>query len=262
MENKCIECGNPIEEGMLSCPHCGASLGKFEESWYQTNLINIAINPVVSGFDSGRFFRNIIIDFFYCFAFIFIIIPTCFSVFVYSTKMLAETTASFRALVICSTIIVLLFGIFSCGYWVKRIEKLNKMFNPNDEFVVMPIGSYCIQWIGEWLAILLGIAGIMSIFLSFIEVDSIPFFSSFFLFGWAYGLLAMIVAIIIVFVTRFYAESKRALTSIANNTGRLSIHETINLVEKEDGRNGALWNIVYAVSILITITCLIISIFQ
>ena len=129
-----------------------------------------------------------------------------------------------------------------------------KLFNSKDEFVGIPMGTYLYQWVGEWLALLCGICGLLMIILSFLKIENDSWAFVFNLFANRNMGFAVIGAGIFVAVLfRVIAESGRALASIANNTGRQSRGEQVKSLLDEDNPNELFWNIIYTLSILLTI---------
>lgn len=152
----------------------------------------------------------------------------------------------------------LLFAIFSYGYWMKRSHRMDQLYNPKDEFVVIPLGSYYLQWFGEWVALLLGFGGIIAIIVSIIVDRS----SSFVMLmvesiGWYGGIIALASSILIAYLTRIIAEKLRSITSIANNTGRMLLNQTESAEKQTDSyfedSDDTYTNVLYLVCALLTI---------
>ena len=174
-----------MEEISSFCPMCGtsatdenqenSSIEEFEddeEPWYKNDIFHLAIAPLVRKFDNGSFFlliATVIIDILVT---TFLLAQPLQAYNTFKDKALVGATASAKSLELIVAIVILIFAIFTFGYWMKRIKKLKQLFNPKDEFVVIPLGSYLFQWIGEWLSLLLLIGGIMGVVLSFITVNT------------------------------------------------------------------------------------------
>lgn len=156
---------------------------------------------------------------------------------------------------------MLIIAVFSFGYWMKRIRKLDVLFNPNDDFVVIPLGTYLFQWIGEWIALILSIGGIFAIVVSLAHVNT----SSLMLtlisyYGWTGGIFAIIASIIIVFIFRLFAEKLRALAAIANNTSKKQT--IVSDIESDNDNNDMYFNVLYAICIIATVGFMLAAMFS
>lgn len=87
-----------------------------------------------------------------------------------------------KILIMIAVIILLLMSLFSYSYWVKRISFIKLIFDPKDEYVVIPIGTYLFQWVGEWIALLSCVVACIIFILYFISFDSESL-----TIGWNYG---------------------------------------------------------------------------
>ena len=72
----------------------------------------------------------------------------------------------------------------------------------------------------------------------------------------------IVIGIIVAILFRVGAEGSRALTSIANNTGRQSRKEDVKSLLDIDSSNESFWNIIYALSIILTITFALMAMLQ
>jgi len=268
MNTECKECGHILPEGATVCPECGALVNGFtneasEMQWYEMDILSVAIKPIMRWFDSGQFIRDIACGLLSLAAFSFAAAPAWLSFSAYKYHVLVGDSSSEKSLFITILIILLLFGCFSCSYWQKRSRMIVKLFNPKDEFVGVPMGTYLFQWIGEWLAILAGICGTLMIILSFLNINND---------SWAFifnvasnrnlGFYVIGIGILVAIIFRVGAEGSRALTSIANNTGRQSRNEEVKSLLDTDNSNESFWNIVYALSILLSITFALMAVLQ
>ena len=260
MSVECRECGHILPEGASVCPECGASVSAFcndesERQWYEVDVLSVALKPIMRWFDCGQFIRDIVFGMLSLVAFLFAAMPAYLSYITYKYHSLVDSSTSEKSLFISFLVLMLLFCCFSCGYWQKRSRMIAKLFNPKDEFVGVPMGSYLFQWIGEWIAILSGISGVLMVILSFLKIDND---------SWAFifnmvanrnlGFYVIGGGILISVLFRVLSEGSRALTSIANNTGRQSRRESVKSLIDEDDSNESFWNVVYALSIILTIT--------
>ena len=268
MSMKCKECGHPLPEGVIVCPECGASVAEvnndsMDREWYETDIFGVAIAPIMRWFDSGQFIRDIVSGFLSLIAFSFAAVPAWLAYNLHKHKILVDLGSSNKAMILCLLVLLLIFGCFSCGYWAKRGRMIVKLFNRNDEFVGIPMGTYLMQWIGEWLAILAGISGLLMIILSFIKIDND---------NWAFlfnmvanrnmGIYVIGCGILVAVIFRVSAEGGRALASIANNTGRQSRGEDVKSLLDHDLPNELFWNIIYTLSILCTIGFALVAMLQ
>ena len=227
------------------------------------DILSVALKPILRWFDSGQFIRDFVCGLLYLEAFLFAAAPVVLSYYIYKMHVIVGTPSSAKALLLCFLVILLIFGCFSCGYWQKRSQMVVKLFNPKDEFVGIPMGTYLFQWIGEWVAILAGICGVLMIILSFLKIDND---------SWAFvfnmianrnlGFYIIGIGILLAIVFRVGAESGRALASIANNTGRQSRGENVQSLLDADNSNEAFWNVVYSLSIILTITFALMAMLQ
>lgn len=280
---KCSKCGFEMDDNASFCPECGTSVAnenqenntseevineeteddEDDEPWYKTDIFHLAIAPLIRKFDNGSFFLLTAITIIDILAFSFLLYQPIQAYYTYKDKLFEGATASAKSVGFIIAIVVLIFAIFTFGYWMKRIRRLKQLFNPNDEFVVIPLGSYLFQWLGEWLSLLLLIGGIIAIVLSFVTVGS----SSFLLnlisgYGWNAGIIAIIASPIIVFLFRIIAEKVRALTAIANNTSRLHKNNTRTLFDDDEDQDDTMYNVYYIVCIIATVGFLLAAMFS
>lgn len=259
MNIKCEECGHVLPEGASVCPECGASVTgtdyeERERPWYEMDVFDVAITPIVRWFDSGQFIRDFVCGFLSLLAFLLAIAPAVLAYYVHKDKILVGLPSSSKSLLLCFMVLLLIFCCFSCGYWSKRGRMIVKLFNPKDEFVGIPMGTYLFQWLGEWIAILAGILGALMIVLSFLTINNESWAFIFHMFANRnLGFTVIGIGILSAVLFRVSAESGRALASIANNTGRQSRGEEVKSLLDEDDGNELFWNIVYTLSIIATI---------
>lgn len=275
---KCSNCGYEMEDSSSFCPMCGTSVSdenqensseeseeeyEYEdEPWYKNDIFHLAIAPLVRKFDNGSFFlliATVIIDILVT---TFLLAQPLHAYNTFKDKALVGATTSAKSLELIVAIVILIFAIFTFGYWMKRIKKLKQLFNPKDEFVVIPLGSYLFQWIGEWLSLLLLIGGIMGVVLSFITVNTSSFLLNLFAnYGMVGGIIAIAASPIIVFVFRIIAEKIRALTAIANNTSRIH-HNDVQAFADDEEHDDTLYNVLYIICILGTIGFMLAAMFS
>lgn len=164
--------------------------------------------------------------------------------------------SSDKTVVFILVILELITAIFSFSYWMKRMEHLNNIYNANDEFKVIPFGSYLIQWAGEWIGIISGVLGLFILILSIANIKIISFEISFLMdYGLGIGITCIIVGIILVFIFRLVAEKLRVLTVIANNTKSLQNNNTQESSDDdyEEGQYNEYYNFFYIICILTTV---------
>lgn len=272
---KCSKCGYEMEDSSSFCPMCGTSatdenqestsIEEYEddeEPWYKNDIFHLAIAPLVRKFDNGSFFlltATVIIDILVS---TFLLAQPLQAYYTFKNKALVGATASAKSIELIVAIVFLIFAIFTFGYWMKRIKNLKQLFNPKDEFVVIPLGSYLFQWIGEWLSLLLLIGGILGVVFSFITVNTSSFLLNLFAnYGMNGGIIAIVASPIIVFVFRIIAEKIRALTAIANNTSRIH-HDDVQAFVDEEDHDDTLYNVFYIICILGTIGFMLAAMFS
>ena len=268
---KCTNCGYELNDEMDFCPDCGTPANgelnevqytdEDEKPWYETDIFNVAIAPIVRSFDNGKFFLStakVIID----------IIVTTFlfsqpyqAYLIYKDKGLSSLSSADKTVELIFAIIMLIIAVFSFGYWMKRIRKLDVLFNPNDDFVVIPLGTYLFQWIGEWIALILSIGGIFAIVVSLAHVNTYSrMLTLISYYGWTGGIFAIIVSIIIVFIFRLFAEKLRAIAAIANNTSKKQT--IVSDIESDNDNNDMYFNVLYAICIIATVGFMLAAMFS
>lgn len=268
---KCPNCGYELTDDMVFCPNCGAPINsevveelysdEYEKPWYETDIFNVAIAPIVRSFDNGKFFlttAKVIID----------IIVTTFLIsqpyqayLMYKGKELSLLSSADKTVELIFAIVMLIIAVFSFGYWMKRIRRLDAIFNPNDDFVVIPLGTYLFQWLGEWIALILSIGGIFAIIVPLADVKTSSLMLSLIShYGWNGGIIAIIASIIIVFIFRLIAEKLRALAAIANNTSKKQ--SLVPDVESDDDNNDLYFNLLYAICIIATVGFMLAAMFS
>lgn len=260
---KCSNCGQELNDEMDFCPVCGTptngnvesetEVAEYDDrSWYETDIFSTALSPLMNAFDNGKFFlltAKVIID----------IVVTTFllsqpldAFSLYKNHELAGATTADKTVGLIFAIVWLIIAIFSFGYWMRRLRRLSNLFNPKDEFVVIPLGTYLIQWLGEWLALVLSVGGMFAIIVSLADVKTSSFILSLITyFGFNGGIIAIVASIAIVFIFRVVAERIRALAAIANNTSRLQSDKETTVSEEEG--NDVYFNILYIICILVTV---------
>ena len=259
----CSNCGQELNDEMDFCPVCGTptngnvesetEVAEYDDrSWYETDIFGIALSPLMNAYDNGKFFlltAKVIID---TIVTTFLLAQPILAFGLFNGKILAGATTATKTVELISSIVWLIIAIFSFGYWMKRLKRLDNLFNPKDEFVVIPLGTYLIQWLGEWLALILSVAGLFTMIVSLADVKTSSFALSFITHnGWTGGIIAIVVSFFIVFIFRVAAEKSRALVAIANNTSRLQTGNG-TAVSEEEG-NDVYFNILYIACILITV---------
>lgn len=259
----CSNCGHELNDEMDFCPVCGTptngnvesetEVAEYDDrSWYETDIFSIALSPLMNAYDNGKFFlltAKVIIDIIVS---TFLLAQPLGAFGLYNSQALVGATTATKTVELISAIIWLIIAIFSFGYWMKRLRRLSNLFNPKDEFVVIPLGTYLIQWLGEWLALVLSVAGLFTMIVSLADVKTSSLVLSFIIhFGWTGGIIAIVASIVIVFIFRVIAEKSRALVAIANNTSRLQDGNG-TAVSKEEG-NDIYYNIFYILCILVTV---------
>ena len=275
---QCKNCGYDLEEGMDFCPQCGKPVngenleGSDENtstneeydysSWYEKDIFHAALSPLIKSFDNGRFFLNtaiVIIDILFS---SFLISQPYAAYQMYHDHELQGLETADKTVELVFAIIWLIIAIFSFGYWMKRLNRVKNLVNPEDEFVVIPLGTYLLQWFGEWLSIVLGIGGIFAIIVSLFDVHTSSFVLTFISqYGFGGGVMAIIIGIVIVFVFRLFAENIRAFAAIANNTSRLNTTPRTT-IELEDNSNDTYYNVLYGFCIFLTLLFMLLAINQ
>ena len=270
----CSNCGHELNDEMDFCPMCGTSTNgdvvdteseapeyESEASWYHTDIFYAVLVPIVRSFDNGKFFlytAKTIIDIIVT---TFLLSQPCQAYYLFKEKGLQGLSSAEKTVELIFAIVWLIIAIFSFGYWMKRIRDLDKMYNPNDKFVVIPLGTYLFQWLGEWLALMLTVGSIFAIIVSLANVHTSSFILSLIsLYGWSGGIIAILVSIMIVFVFRLIAEKVRALAAIANNTSER--HEEVSISTENKEVNSLYFNLLYVFCILATVGFMLAAMFS
>ena len=287
----CKKCGTKLNEGVKFCPKCGQTLDElytsqsqdyqfqqqdvefkreetdsdeYGNAWYKTDIFNVAIAPIVHSFDNGYFFlisAKVIIEIIIAG---FLFSQPYLAYLVYKNNTLSSLSTADKTVELIFAIIMLILAVFSFGYWIKRIRKLYSFFNPHDNFVVIPLGTYLFQWVGEWIALMLSISGVFVIIISLADVKTSSLVLTLITnYGWLGGIIAIIASILIVFIFRLVAEEIRALATIANNTyHNQTIVPNVENVNGVNETNDMYINLMYAVCILTTVGFMLVAMFS
>lgn len=125
-----------------------------------------------------------------------------------------------------------------------------------DEYVVIPIGTYLFQWVGEWIALLSCVVACIIFILYFISFDSESL-----TLGWNYGCYCIATGFVLSFVFRLIAERMRAVASIANNTKQFK--RKMKVVKNDNFEyQGLLNNFLYFVAIAVTLAYTLTALFE
>lgn len=271
--NTCSNCGFVLGDEMEFCPVCGTPANSdgsvsYEEqsdeddsAWYDNDIFQAALSPLMRSFDNGRFFLSTAKTLIDIVVTTFLLSQPFQAYLLMENHSLAGSTKEEKTIELISAIIWVIIAAFSFGYWMKRNKKLDRLFGSSDEFVVLPMSTYILQWIGEWLGIVLIIGGIFAVVVSSLGVET----SSFTLnvityYGWMGGIIAILLSVIVIFVFRLIAEKLRALVAIANNTKRLRDNEEQEVVEDEHSSESH-YNVFYLLCIFMTIGFMLVAMF-
>lgn len=284
MAKFCKRCGHELHEDQAFCPECGtpvsspaAASGGGEQTvdyesylagddrpWYSTDIFHVVVAPMVRSFDNGNFFRHTAKTVMVLLALFVLLAQPLAAMVVYGGEFFHGAAASVKALYFVNTVIWLMAAIFSFGYWVRRVRRLDSLFRPDDEFVVVPVGTYLFQWLGEWVGLVLTVFGVSGMLLSAFDVKSMPGYhlSDMWFGGWGGG-MALVLAVVVVFTFRVIAENVRALTSIANNTGRGGeAKPAADVDDSSDGWWGTVSNVLYALCLVVTLLFALAAVFD
>lgn len=268
----CEECGHQMNDDEKFCPNCGKSTDKDANSdntvsytseeeedtpWYHTDIFHSAIAPTMDSFDNGSFFLGAAKTMIFVLSLLLLVSPVWLAL-QFHDMGIGSFYPIWKAIALTTVVAWLILVIFSFSYWMKRIRRLNEIFYEGDEFVVVPLGTYILQWIGEWLCLILDIAGIISLVIYYCHWSSNNIFWEFMLeWGRVMGIIAIVISTPVAFIFRVAAEKARAITSIANNTRRLSHAEE---PPHDRGENyDVLYNILYLACILATVGIMLAS---
>jgi hypothetical protein len=194
---------------------------KFESISGLPENIFLSIRPFINYIDNGLLFRNPFSWLYMLFAVINLIVPI-YVFYKAADNGIFDAEGKFIIVFLTIWLIILFVSWVSFQLWWDRKTKVKTISVEGDEFVATPILSHLIQTIGEWLGIWISIVGFsvallttiilgdesnyFSRQLGFVETDTIFIIQMPF-----YGFC-------IIVLTRFLAESFKALSSIANNT--------------------------------------------
>jgi hypothetical protein len=270
MKRFCIECGHEIEEGRTTCPNCGCPVYDTaqndsndeehyednDEPWYNTDLFSGAVTPLMRNFDNGKSFRIIAETAISLLSLASIVAAPLTAYYIYKNKIMYGCDTEDKILIMIAVIILLLMSLFSYSYWVKRISFIKLIFDPKDEYVVIPIGTYLFQWVGEWIALLSCVVACIIFILYFISFDSESL-----TLGWNYGCYFIATGFVLSFVFRLIAERMRAVASIANNTKQFK--RKMKVVKNDNFEyQGLLNNFLYFVAIAVTLAYTLTALFE
>ena len=271
----CTQCGHELQDGVDFCPNCGALVDgdvqsqddggnagdsyEPDKQWYEKDFMYGIVNPVVKGFDSGNYFRVIAKCIIYIMAYGFLLWQPLQAVITYrmfDNMYLSDGLASFKFLLFMMAVAGLLLAGWSMGYWRKRVRRIDSLLKPGDDFVAIPLGSYLLQWIGEWLAAVLCVMGVFGLFLSLSVSSGRYYLDEFLPLGFlGSGFTVIITGLILPFVCRIMAESIRALAAIANNTAcrRHDEESPADMSDEDSSSADTAYNILYGLVALVTL---------
>ena len=182
------------------------------------------IRPYLNLIDTGRLFRNPFSWIYILFASANILLPL-FILYDVIDRNFFDYANSKQIIVFVSAFLFISFACWT-GFqlWWDRKSKVISSTSEGDEFVATHVFSHFIQtfgeWLGTWIAIVgFGVALIATIVLGdeaqyFVNGLGLDFIESGIL-----GIFLMpIYGFMVIIVTRFLAETSRAMASIANNT--------------------------------------------
>lgn len=240
--NTCPSCGTSNESEAAFCANCGASLKQTTASTMQpamTAVTNKAqalntqfllfLKPFLQTIDNGSFFRKVFGILYVLIAVLNVLLPI-YLLF----KMIDAGLFKSEGKVVISMLIIwfviALLGWFGFQLWWDRRQKVNQVTYSGAEFVATPVVAHFIQTIGEYYGIVTAVLGFVMGVVSLLfgnayannyEMDDVfydlPYFYEA---GWLMIFTGPVVGFLIIVFFRFIAETIKALSAIANNTGQ------------------------------------------
>ena len=234
----CSKCGTDNQDNVKFCTSCGCQLKEEPSVTPQPasiNKLNLSkgritnnvffnfIAPYLSAIDDGRFFRKTMMWLYSLMAVINIVIPF----YILYQAIENQIFQSYNQFIIVF-ILVLITISFACwiGFqiWWDRKNKVDIISSIQDDFIAIPVFSHFVQTLGEWAGTWIAIVGFTCSLLATIILgkegsDLTQGLGLWFLDISAISIILMpIYGFLIVIIARVFAETLRALVSIANNT--------------------------------------------
>jgi hypothetical protein len=189
---------------------------------FMQKILNF-IDPFLSYIDNGKLFRKPFRWLYFALAAINALLPF-YILYAAIDKDVFGAPAKFVFAFILIWIFVLAAAWVGFQIWWNRSEKVLETSVEGAEFPATPVIAHFIQTLGEWLGSFIAIVGFGFALVAWIFLGDEAYFLSRAI-GLEFldaGILAMILfpiyGFLIIVVSRFIAESFRALAAIANNT--------------------------------------------
>lgn len=210
----------------------GAGFKEFFTDEYENDadvpFVKQWLNRLMAVIDSGSFFREPM-------RWLYIVIGILMSLgcLIGIWQLIDTGVFKYQALyAILATLVMLAVSVFAVLFWINRSKHLKDKVQVNDDIVAIPVVAHFTQSIGECVGIIMCtvvalmaflvplLAGDMGgyMFRQLIPIDvSGPLLTA--IFG---ALFCVIWGYLIILVAHFWAETMRAIASIANNTRRIA----------------------------------------
>lgn len=210
----------------------GAGFKEFFTDEYENDadvpFVKQWLNRLMAVIDSGSFFREPM-------RWLYVVIGILMSLgcLIGIWQLIDTGVFKYQALyAILATLVMLAVSVFAVLFWINRSKHLKDKVQVNDDIVAIPVVAHFTQSIGECVGIIMCtvvalmaflvplLAGDMGgyMFRELIPIDvSGPLLTA--IFG---ALFCVIWGYLIILVAHFWAETMRAIASIANNTRRIA----------------------------------------
>jgi len=173
--------------------------------------------------DNGELFKKPLKWIFVLMAILNLLVP--FYVIFNLFKMTPEIGFVEFLTILLAAIILLFAGWAGFQLWWTRKNKVEKITKETDDFVAIPVVSYILRTVGEWVSLLVMIIGVGIGILTTLFNVKIPTLVD----GSETGILmiisAPIIALVILITVRFISELSSVATATANNTKKIANRE-------------------------------------
>lgn len=181
------------------------------------------IDPYLSVIDTGKFFRRPFAWLYSVIALLNLIIPF-YLLYVAIDNRIFKAPGKFVFVFILVWLTIVLASWISFQIWWDRKDKVNLSSSIGDDFIATPVFSHFIQTMGEWIGTWIGLVGFVFALVATVFLGKEGYQLGrqlglgFLNIGFLSIILMPIYGFLIIIVSRFLAESFRALVAIANNT--------------------------------------------
>ncbi|HKL39712.1 MAG TPA: hypothetical protein VJ894_03485, partial [Cryomorphaceae bacterium] len=186
-------------------------------------------NPIVELLEKGGFYRSIFKALYWLNAISFLIVVPTFLTFQAAMSDLFSYDLGIIIWYCVLFIITVVFSLILFSFWLNKKDQLNEVIHTENEFFIIPAIAHYIRSSGESFGIwMLSGNFILGILVYYVMGEETSF-----IFQNGFGLsqflpmakfltfLSPIFGVVVILLSRFFAETISAIAAIANNTGRL-----------------------------------------